>query len=101
MAYNAGHGFIGNKTQFYKHLNNYIATNDKTHIGEWGIADPNTVLGQMTIDAEAYKAKGLSGIAGRLEHNGHLISQWTEGASVGTDVSSDLWSVTKPVERSL
>jgi len=101
MAYNAGHGFIGNKTQFYKHLNNYISTNDKTHIGEWGIADPNTVLGQMTIDAEAYKAKGLSGIAGRLEHNGHLISQWTEGASVGTDVSSDLWSVTKPVERSL
>ena len=101
MAYNAGSGFIGDKTQFYKHLNNYVATQDKAHLGEWGVADPNTVLGQMTIDSNAYKAKGLSGISTRLEHNAHLITQWSNGASVGTDVPSDLWDVTKPTERKL
>ena len=101
MAYNAGSGFIGDKTQFYKHLNNYVATQDKAHLGEWGVADRKTVLGQMTIDANAYKAKGLSGIATRLEHNAHLITQWSNGASIGTDVPSDLWDVTKPTERKL
>jgi len=84
MAYNAGGGFIGDKTQFYKHLNNYVSTNDRTHIGEWGVADPNTVLGQMTIDSNAYKEKGLSGISTRLEHNAHLIDQWSKGVSTGS-----------------
>ena len=74
-------GFIGTSTQFYKHLNNYVKTNDTSYIGKWEEANPETVLGQMRIDANVYKNKGLTGIYHRLENNAKYITNYMNGIS--------------------
>ena len=82
MAYVAGNGWIGNKTQFYQHLNNLISTGDKKFLGVWGEENKDTILGQMTMDANAQKRKGQGGNSHRLEQNAFYIQSWFNGSKI-------------------
>lgn len=89
MTYQTGDGkrsFAGPKSKFYKYLNLYRQTKDTKYLGEWGIPNPETVLGQMFIDAEAYKRKNEGGIYTRLEKNAEFIKLWADGRSIQVDV---------------
>jgi hypothetical protein len=82
MAYVAGNGWIGNKTQFYQHLNNLISTGDKKFLGVWGEENKDTILGQMTMDANAQARKGQGGNSHRLEQNAFYIQSWFNGSKI-------------------
>ena len=89
MMYQTGDGkrsFAGPKSKFYKYLNLYRETKDTKYLGEWGVANPETVLGQMFIDAEAYKKRGAGGIYNRLEKNAQFIKLWADGRDIQVDV---------------
>ncbi len=88
MMYQTGDGkrsFAGPNSKFYKYLNLYRKTKDTKYLGEWGVANPETVLGQMFIDAEAYKQRGAGGIYNRLEKNAQFIMMWAEGRDIQVD----------------
>jgi hypothetical protein len=88
MAYVAGNAWIGHKrngepTEFYKHLNNLMATKDfGKYLGVWGTEDTDTILGQMTLDANARKKDGLTGLYHRLEQNAFYFKKWSEGSKI-------------------
>ena len=89
MMYQTGDGkrsFAGPNSKFYKYLNLYRKTKDTKYLGEWGVANPETVLGQMFIDAEAYKQRGAGGIYSRLEKNAQFIKLWADGRDIQVDV---------------
>ncbi len=89
MMYQTGDGkrsFAGPNSKFYKYLNLYRETKDTKYLGEWGVANPETVLGQMFIDAEAYKQRGAGGIYSRLEKNAQFIKLWADGRDIQVDV---------------
>ena len=55
---------------------------EKERLGVWGVDNPNTVMGQMTLDYNAYKTKGgrgAIGMAERIKRNADLIQLWGEG----------------------
>ena len=88
MMYQTGDGkrsFAGPNSKFYKYLNLYRKTKDTKYLGEWGVANPETVLGQMFIDAEAYKKRNQGGIYNRLERNAQFIMMWAEGRDIQVD----------------
>ena len=88
MMYQTGDGkrsFAGPKSKFHKYLNLYRETKDAKYLGEWGVANPETVLGQMFIDAEAYKKRNQGGIYNRLERNAQFIMMWAEGRDIQVD----------------
>tara|TARA_R110000764_G_scaffold148196_1_gene236116 strand:- start:437 stop:1825 length:1389 start_codon:yes stop_codon:yes gene_type:complete len=88
MMYQTGDGkksFAGPKSKFHKYLNLYKQTKDAKYLGEWGVANPETVLGQMFIDAEAYKKRNQGGIYNRLERNAQFIMMWAEGRDIQVD----------------
>ena len=94
MAYVAGNQWIGYKkngepTEFMKHLNNLIATGDKKYLGVWGEENPDTMLGQMTMDANAQKTKGQGGNYTRLEQNAFYIQSWFDGAKIWKQETTD------------
>ena len=89
MAYVAGNKWIGNKTQFYQHLNNLVATGDKKFLGVWGEENPDTVLGQMTMDANAQARKGQGGNYTRLEQDAFYIQSWFDGAKIWKQETAD------------
>ena len=82
LAYVAGNGWIGNETQFYQHLNNLVKTGDTQYLGVWGTEDANTILGQMTMDANAQQRKGQGGNFHRLEQNAFYIQSWFDGSKI-------------------
>ena len=65
-----------------KHMNLYLKTGDKTHIGDWNTAAEDTVLGQMRIDADMAITKGLTGHFHRLEQDAFLIKKWMDGGMI-------------------
>ena len=65
-----------------KHMNLYLKTGDKTHIGDWNTVDDNTVLGQMRKDANRAVEKGLTGHFHRLEQDAFLIKKWMDGGMI-------------------
>lgn len=74
-------GFIGETTKFYKALREVGNGNDAAW-GAWGVDDPNTVMGQLTLDYNAYLNKGGSGNVGmakRIKENADFMSMWKEG----------------------
>jgi|TARA_Y100000310_G_scaffold311206_1_gene357276 hypothetical protein len=94
MAYVAGNQWIGYKkngepTEFMKHLNNLIATGDKKYLGVWGEENPDTMLGQMTMDANAQARKGQGGNYTRLEQDAFYIQSWFDGAKIWKQETED------------
>ena len=74
-------GFIGSSTKFHSALKAY-GKGEKERLGVWGVDNPNTVMGQMTLDYNAYKTKGgrgAIGMAERIKRNADLIQLWGEG----------------------
>ena len=85
MMYQSGDGgksYAGPKSKFMKHLKDFIKTGDKKFLGEWGVADPKTALGQMYIDAVAARNRAEGGIYHRLNKNAEFILMWSEGRDV-------------------
>lgn len=71
-------GFIGSSTEFYKALRAF-GKGDKERWGTFGDANTKTVMGQMTIDFNAYNDKGQFGMSKRIKDNADFMQMYHDG----------------------